>query len=279
MPIQTLVKDFVRVGLSSKDFYSVINGVYRRFYGEELMLHYPICRRRGEGLLQCQKNLTDYCLSKMPDLREQQVLEIGCGNGVQSAYILENYKPAHITAVDLSRANIAIARNRLIPPDRLLFLLDDAQELTRIKDQSIDTVVNIESAFHYPEKSRFLAQIHRVLKPGGRFLIADILNRGESGSKTLSFWQRRMNLNHWTLEEYRNGIRANGLRINHQEDITPLILHGYRNTRIWSRTFLAQSLIPALIGYSWGKAMVAVNCLLLLTLRRYYLFVGEKRHV
>jgi hypothetical protein len=81
------------------------------------------------------------------------------------------------------------------------------------------------------------------------------------------------------LEEYRNGLRANDLRINHQEDITPLILHGYRNTRIWSRTFLAQSLIPALMGYTWGKAMAAVNCLLLLTLRRYCLFVGEKRHV
>jgi ubiquinone/menaquinone biosynthesis C-methylase UbiE len=276
MSIQTLVWDFVRVGFSSKDFYSVMNRAYRRFYGEDLMLHYPICRWRGEGLLQCQKNLTDYCLSKLPDLREQQVLEIGCGNGVQSAYILEKCKPARITAVDLSQANIAIAQNRATLPDRLLFLLDDAQELSRIEDQSIDTVVNIESAFHYPDKNRFLAQIHRVLKPGGRFLIADILNRDLRGRKTLSFWQRRMNLNHWTLQEYRNAIGANGLQINHQEDITRLILHGYRHARIWSRTFLAQSLIPGLMGYSWGKAMAAINCLLLLTLRRYYLFAGEK---
>jgi len=114
-----------------------------------------------------------------------------------------------------------------------------------------------------------------VLKPSGHFLIADILNRAESGRNAVSFWQRRMNLNHWTLAEYRNAMRVNGLQINYQEDITRLILHGYRHARIWSRTFLAQSLIPALMGYTWGKAMAAVNCLLLLTLRRYFLFAGE----
>ena len=277
MSIQDLVTDFIRVGFSSQDFYSVINGAYRRFYGEDLMLHYPICRHSGEGLLQCQKNLTDYCLAKLPNLHGQQVLEIGCGNGVQSAYILENHDPARLTAVDLSRDNIRIAQKRSPPVDRLVFLLDDAQELVHIGNESIDTVINIESAFHYPDKSRFLYQINRVLKPGGHFLIADILNRGAKSSKTLSFWQGRMDLNHWTLAEYQSGFRTNGLGISHQEEITRLILHGYRHTRIWSRTFLAQRLIPALMGYTWARAMAAINCLLLLTLRRYYLFVGEKR--
>jgi hypothetical protein len=114
-----------------------------------------------------------------------------------------------------------------------------------------------------------------VLKPGGSFLIADILNRSESGRNAVSFWQRRMNLNRWTLEEYRQAMRVNGLRINHQEDITRLVLHGYRHACIWNRTFLDQSLIPALMGYTWGKAMAAINCILLLTLRRYFLFLGE----
>jgi ubiquinone/menaquinone biosynthesis C-methylase UbiE len=276
MSIQQLIRDFIRVGFSSKDFYGALSGMYRRFYGEDLMLHYPLCRRRGEGLFQCQKNLTDYCLTKLPDLGGQQVLEVGCGNGVQSLYIFEHHQPARVTGVDLSRDNIEIAERHRSTSKQLLFFLDDAQELSRIEDRSIDTVINIESAFHYPDKNRFLSQIHRVMKSGGRFLIADILNRGKSGSGFLSFWQGRMSLNHWTLDEYLNGFRANGLRITHQEDITPRILHGYRNTRIWSRSFRAQSLTPALIGYSWGKAMAAINSILLLTLRRYHIFVGEK---
>jgi len=277
MSAQDLVKDFVRVGFSSEDFYGVLNRAYRRFYGEDLMLHYPICRRGTESLLQCQKNLTDYCLAKLPNLCGQQVLEIGCGNGVQSVYILENCKPAGITAVDLSLDNIGIARERSNPADHLVYLLDDAQQLSHIRDESIDTVINIESAFHYPDKNRFLHQINRVLKPDGRFLIADILNRGAYGSKTLSFWQRRMGLNHWTLDEYLNGFRANDLQIDHQEEMTAMILHGYLHARIWSRAFLAQRLIYALMGYTWARAMAAINCLLLLTLRRYYLFVGRKK--
>jgi ubiquinone/menaquinone biosynthesis C-methylase UbiE len=274
MSTQTLLEDFIRVGFSSKDFYSVMNGIYLRFYGKHLMLHYPICRYRAESLLQCQKNLTDYCLTKLTSLRGREILEVGCGNGVQSTYILEHHNPARITGVDLSQANIALARKLWSHSQRLVFLVDDAQELSQIEDRSIDAVINIESAFHYPDKNRFLAQIYRVLKPSGSFIIADILNRDQSGSTTLSFWQRRMNLNHWTLPEYKNAFRANGLHLNHLEDLTPRILHGYRNTRIWSRTFMTQGLIPALMGYAWGKTMAVVNCLLLLTLRRYYLFAG-----
>ena len=276
MSAPSLVKLLFRVGFSEKDFYGAMHGVYRRFYGEDLMLHFPLCRRRGEGLLRCQENLTDYCLALLPDLRDQQVLEIGCGNGVQSRYIIENYRPARLTGVDLSRTSIAIARARAAVPGRLLFLADDAQTLARIEDRSVDTVLNVESAFHYPDKRRFLAQIRRVLKPNGRFLIADIINRGAGGSKTLAFWQRRMNLHHWTLEEYRSGLRTSGLRIHHQEDITSLLLHGFRHTRIWSKTFLAQGMAAALMGYLWGRATMAVYSLLLLSLRRYYLFVGQK---
>jgi SAM-dependent methyltransferase len=277
MSIQTLVKDFIRVGFSTSDFYSVINGVYRQFYGEYLMLHYPLCRHRGEDLFRCQQNLTDYCLTKLPALLGKEVLEIGCGNGVQTGYILKKYNPASITGVDLSTANIAIAREQGTQGGKLTFVLDDAQQLSRIGDESIDIVVNIESAFHYPDKKSFLAQIHRVLKPGGFFLIADILNRADSGSQALSFWQRRMNLNHWTLGDYTTAFRDNDLQITYHEDITSLILYGYRHTRIWSRSFLDQSLLLALMGYLWGKSMAALNSLLLLTVRRYIIFTGVKR--
>ena len=44
----------------------------------------------------------------------------------------------------------------------------------------------------------------------------------------------------------------------------------------WSKTFLAQGISAALVGYLWGRATAAVYSLLLLTLRRYYLFVGRK---
>jgi ubiquinone/menaquinone biosynthesis C-methylase UbiE len=197
---------------------------------------------------------------------------------VQTIYILEKYKPDHLIGVDLSEANIDIAQEQRGQNAlrRVDFLVDDAQKLYHIKDCSIDIVINIESAFHYPDKASFVNQVYRVLRLNGCFLIADILNRSEGGVRAFRHWQRRMNLNHWTLADYRNAFLEAGLEINYQDDISRDILHGFHHSRIWSETFRKQNLLTAVLGYLWGKAMAGICSLHLLTFRRYHIFVGKK---
>ena len=49
----------------------------------------------------------------------------------------------------------------------------DAENLP-FPDQSFDAVINIESSHCYPRFPRFLAEVARVLRPGGHFLYADL---------------------------------------------------------------------------------------------------------
>ncbi len=58
---------------------------------------------------------------------------------------------------------------------RISFKQDNAQELNTIPDHSVDVMICIESAFHYPDKNAFFKQIKRVLHPDGVFLIVDII--------------------------------------------------------------------------------------------------------
>ena len=127
--------------------------------------------------MEAQANLTDYCISLLDPLENKDVVEIGCGNGVQSIYIYQNFNPSKVTGIDLSEANIEIAESEKerLKAEKVSFLVDDAQDMKHIPSESVDVVINIESAFHYPDKTAFLKEIHRVLKPGGQFLIADIL--------------------------------------------------------------------------------------------------------
>ena len=54
----------------------------------------------------------------------------------------------------------------------------DAESLP-FADESFDAVINVEASHAYPRLSRFLAEVVRVLRPGGHFLYADFRGRGE----------------------------------------------------------------------------------------------------
>lgn len=51
----------------------------------------------------------------------------------------------------------------------------DAESLP-FPEQPFDAVINIDSAYHYPHHPRFLAEVARVLRPGGHFL-EDMIDR------------------------------------------------------------------------------------------------------
>jgi SAM-dependent methyltransferase len=55
----------------------------------------------------------------------------------------------------------------------LRFLQGDAEDLP-IFEASVDAVVNVEASMCYGDVARFLAEVRRVLKPGGHFLYADL---------------------------------------------------------------------------------------------------------
>ena len=109
------------------------------------------------------------------DLSGKQVLEVGCGHGGGASYLMRTLHPASYTGLDLNRAGIAFCRKRHNVPG-LDFVQGDAEDLP-CPDQSFDAVINIESSHCYPRFPRFLAEVARVLRPGGHFLYADLRPR------------------------------------------------------------------------------------------------------
>ena len=155
-----------------------MNMALKRLNNEHTMLHYPLYVKESDSFMQAQKNLTDYCIELLNPIENKEILEIGCGNGVQALYVNNKFNPLKITGIDLSKANIEIANfeRENAKVNNVRFLVDDAQNLIHIPSNSIDVLLNIESAFHYPDKPAFLKEVNRVLKPGGQFLVADILS-------------------------------------------------------------------------------------------------------
>ena len=105
------------------------------------------------------------------DLNGKRVLEVGCGHGGGASYLMRTLHPASYTGLDLNPAGIAFCRKRHNLAG-LEFVQGDAENLP-FPDQSFDAVINIESSHLYPRFPRFLAEVARVLSPGGHFLYAD----------------------------------------------------------------------------------------------------------
>jgi ubiquinone/menaquinone biosynthesis C-methylase UbiE len=222
-------------GFTNGQYYESMNLALKRLNNEHTMLHYPLYVKESDSFIQAQKNLTDYCLALLDPLKNKEILEIGCGNGVQALYINANYNPLRITGIDLNKANIEIANyeRERANIDNVRFLVDDAQNLAQIPSDSVDVLLNIESAFHYPDKSAFLKEVKRVLKPGGQFLIADILSTRNKREGIMKIWGKPMVHHFWNRKRYDEEFPKSKLVINYNEDITHQVRKGWSIYRNW----------------------------------------------
>ncbi len=105
------------------------------------------------------------------EFRGKNVLEVSCGHGGGASWLTRTLQPASYTGLDLNPTGIGFCQSRHQVPG-LQFTQGDAQKLP-FADQSLDAVINVEASHCYPDFAGFLAEVARVLKPGGHFLYAD----------------------------------------------------------------------------------------------------------
>lgn len=103
-----------------------------------------------------------------------RVLDLGCGAGHYAADLLAR-GAAFVTGVDGSASLLGAARRRLArePADRFALHLHDLERpLDFLPDASADLAVAALVHHHLERRAEFLAEVHRVLRPGGGFLLS-----------------------------------------------------------------------------------------------------------
>ena len=105
---------------------------------------------------------------------DARVLEVGCGAGYGTELILRRFAAARVDALDLDPAMVARSKRRLAGyGDRVRLATGDMTDLRSAlgaEDGSYDAVFDFAIVHHVPDWRAALAEIVRVLAPGGRLL-------------------------------------------------------------------------------------------------------------
>jgi len=137
------------------------------------------------------------------ELRGRDVLEVGCGRGGGCSYLARYKHPRRVLGVDISANSVALCR--AIHPFPRVSFQQGAAEALPCGDATFDDIVNVESSHGYASMENFLAEVRRVLRPGGHLLWADLRSRGE-------------------LNETRRQFRNSGLCLQRETTITANVL-------------------------------------------------------
>lgn len=118
-----------------------------------------------------------------------QLLELGCGPGYYARRLAQRYRQLRVSGLDRSQAQLSHARARAATQrlPNCHFVAGDARALD-YADSSIESVIVSRLFTIVPEREEVIAEVYRVLSPGGRCFIAEPQSRFWTAVPLRALW-------------------------------------------------------------------------------------------
>ena len=150
-------------------------GLFKRFVSQTRKPEGFLGKVMLGGMNSGHAQLADWGLMHLPDITVEKAVDLGCGGGRNAGELLKKYPKAHVTAIDYSELSVKKARayNRdMISAVRCTVLRRDVAD-PRLPECSFDLATAFETIYFWPGLERCFAQVARILKPGGLFMICN----------------------------------------------------------------------------------------------------------
>ena len=157
--------------------YNQITEAWGLLLGEEF--HYGVFRSGEENLATATGQLTDLMVEAAHLERGQRVLDVGCGTGAPACRLVSEHD-VEVVGITTSEVGVAAAteRARSAGLAAATFEVRDGTA-NGLPDASFDRVWVMESSHLMPDRQALFSECVRVLRPGGRLVLCDVIRRRE----------------------------------------------------------------------------------------------------
>ncbi|HET9257852.1 MAG TPA: methyltransferase domain-containing protein [Pseudonocardiaceae bacterium] len=193
---------------------------------DNLAVHFGYTDSTTRSHTDALKNMNRVLADRVRIQPGERVLDAGCGVGGSSLWLARE-RGAEVVGITLAHGQVAKARRyatRRKLASRVRFEVADFTA-TPFPDASFDVVWAVESLCHAPEKAAFYQEAARLLRPGGRVVVADFIRAGRpldaTGERLLHEW-----LTGWAVPdidtpgEHTQNLEAAGFVDTRLDDVT-----------------------------------------------------------
>lgn len=196
-----------------------------RFFGGAMHYGYWTGPDDDSTLEEASERFTDLMAAKL-DAAGGRILDLGCGTG-EPAVRLARTTGAEVVGISISAQDVRAATERAEAAglaDRVRFEVADAMAAP-FPDASFDAVLALESMGHMPDRATVLAEIARMLRPGGRLAFCEAFRKAtlspeaeRAARAVFDAWMGGSPL--IPIEDYPPLVRGAGLELDEVTDVS-----------------------------------------------------------
>ena len=156
--------------------------------------------------------MADWGMSHLSKIAPKEIVEIGCGGGRNAGALLEKYPDAKVTAIDYSDVSVAKATSynqKMIDAGRCVVKQGDVSQLD-LAEEAYDLATAFETIYFWPGLEKCFAEVAKVLKPGGVFMI---VNESDGTDEVSIKFEKKINgMKCYTGDAIETALKAAGFK-------------------------------------------------------------------